>query len=342
MGAIVVEDLSKVYRSHRKEAGLRGSLASLFRREVRETRAVDGVTFTIDAGEIVGFLGPNGAGKTTTLKMLCGLLYPSGGAATVLGHTPARREPEYLRRIALVMGQKNMLWWDIPALETLILHKEIYALEEATFKCTVDELAELLGVADLLRVQVRKLSLGERMKMELLTALVHRPDVLFLDEPTIGLDVVSQQRVRDFLRQLNRDYGTTILLTSHYMDDIEQLCPRVLVIDHGHLGFDGALATLVERAAPHKRVVALFAAPVAREAAERALADFCAGPVADGDDASLSKLSLAVPRESVADVAERLLRLGRVVDLAIEEEPVEEIIRGIFQPHAARGDEVRA
>ena len=240
------------------------------------------------------------------------------------------------------MGQKNMLWWDIPALETLILHKEIYALEEATFKRTVDELAELLGVADLLRVQVRKLSLGERMKMELLTALVHRPDVLFLDEPTIGLDVVSQQRVRDFLRQLNRDYGTTILLTSHYMDDIEQLCPRVLVIDHGRLGFDGALATLVERAAPHKRVVALFAAPVAREAAELALADFCAGPVAENGEVRLSKLSLAVPRESVADVAERLLRLGRVVDLAIEEEPVEEIIRGIFQPNAVRADEVRA
>lgn len=345
MGAIVVENLSKVYRSHRKEAGLRGSFVSLFLRETRETRAVDQVSFAIEAGEFVGFLGPNGAGKTTTLKMLCGLLYPSGGAATVLGHIPARREQVYLRRIALVMGQKNMLWWDIPALETLLLHKEMYGLEEATFKRTVDELAAILDVADLLRVQVRKLSLGERMKMELLAALVHRPDVLFLDEPTIGLDVVSQQRVRDFLRRLNREYGTTILLTSHYMDDIEQLCPRVLVIDHGQLHFDGALATLVERAAPHKRIVAVFAEPVARGAAEAALAGLCAGPLADDDgtsDARLSRVSLTVPREAVADVAERLLRLGRVADLAIEEEPVEAIIRGIFQPAtAARVGEAR-
>ena len=342
MGAVVVEDLSKVYRSHRKEAGVRGSLASLFRREMRETRAVSAVSFTIAAGEIVGFLGPNGAGKTTTLKMLCGLLYPSGGAAMVLGHIPSRREPEYLRRIALVMGQKNMLWWDIPALETLILHKEMYGLEEAAFKRTVDELANILDVGDLLRVQVRKLSLGERMKMELLTALVHRPDVLFLDEPTIGLDVVAQQRVRDFLRQLNREYGTTILLTSHYMDDIEQLCPRVLVIDHGRLHFDGTLAMLVERAAPHKRVVAVFAEPIARAAAEAALAGLCAGPLVGDDtagDVRLSKISLAVPREAVADVAGRLLQLGRVVDLAIEEEPVEEIVRAIFQPDAARGSD---
>src|SRR4051795_9398399 len=230
MSAITATDLTKVYRYHRKAPGLGGSLRSLLRREWRETRAVDGVSFAIPPGEIVGFLGPNGAGKTTTLKMLCGLLYPTAGQVQVLGHTPARREPAYLRRIALVMGQKNMLWWDIPALETLLLHKELYRIDRATFQQTVDELAALLDVAHLLRVQVRKLSLGERMKLELLAALVHRPAVLFLDEPTIGLDVVSQQRVREFLRRLNAEQGMTIPLTSHYMADIEELCPRVLVI----------------------------------------------------------------------------------------------------------------
>ncbi len=329
MAAIVATDLSKTYRFHRKAPGLRGSIASLFRRETLETRAVDGVSFAIEAGEVVGFLGPNGAGKTTTLKMLCGLLYPSGGAARVLGHTPARREAAYLRRIALVMGQKNMLWWDIPAMETLLLHKEMYGLAEAEFRRTTDELAEILEVGHLLRVQVRKLSLGERMKMELLAALVHHPEVLFLDEPTIGLDVVAQGRVRDFLHRLNREYGTTILLTSHYMDDIEQLCPRVLVIDRGWLEFDGALATLVERAAPHKIVSAVFAAPVPRAVARAALPGLDAG-----DAEELLKISLTAPREEVADVAERLLRLGRIVDLSVEEAPVEEIIRGIFRPAA--------
>ena len=329
MPAIVAVDLAKTYTYHHKEPGLGGSLRSLLRRQTLEKRAVDGISFSIDPGEVVGFLGPNGAGKTTTLKMLSGLLYPSGGSATVLGYTPSRREPAYLRQIALVMGQKNMLWWDIPAMETLLLHKEMYSLPEADFRRSVDELAEMLEVGNLLRVQVRKLSLGERMKMELLVALVHRPRVLFLDEPTIGLDVVSQQRVRDFLRQLNREQGTTILLTSHYMDDIEELCPRVLVIDHGRLHFDGALSALVERAAPHKLVSAVFAEPVADEAVKAALDGFESRPTDDP-----LKISLAVPREEVAEVAGRLLRLGRVADLSIEEVPVEEIIREMFRATA--------
>jgi ABC-2 type transport system ATP-binding protein len=321
-------DLARTYRYHRKEPGLAGSLRSLLRRQTLETRAVDGITFAIEAGEMVGFLGPNGAGKTTTLKMLSGLLHPTRGKAVVLGHTPARREPAYLRRISLVMGQKTMLWWDLPAIETLLLHQEMYALPEARFRRTMAELARMLEVEDLLRVQVRKLSLGERMKMELLVALAHRPEVLFLDEPTIGLDVVSQQRVRDFLRQLNRELGTTILLTSHYMDDIRELCPRVLVIDHGRLHFDGRLSTLVQQAAPYKRVSAVFSGPVAPEAIATAVNGLPVEPVEDS-----VHLHLNVPRAQVAEVAARLLGLGTVADLTIEEVPVEEIIRAIFQGH---------
>ncbi len=330
MPAISVIDLVKTYRFHRKEPGLRGSLKSLVRRQMLETRAVDGVSFTIAPGEIVGFLGPNGAGKTTTLKVLCGLLYPTAGVATVLGHTPARREPAYLRQIALVMGQKNMLWWDIPAMETLLLHKEIYRLGEAEFRRNLSMLADMLEVGQLLRVQVRKLSLGERMKMELLAALLHAPAVLFLDEPTIGLDVVSQQRVRDFLRQLNREQGTTILLTSHYMDDIKELCPRVLVIDQGRLHFDGPLAALVANAAPYKLLSAVFAEPLAHDEIAAALDGLATWP---GDDGL--RVRLTVPREQVAEVAGRLLGLGRLADLSIEEVPVEEIVRTIFRDQAA-------
>jgi ABC-2 type transport system ATP-binding protein len=314
MSAIVAHHLTKTYRTYRRDAGLRGALAGLLRRETIETRAVDDISFTIAPGEIVGFLGP------------------SGGGATVLGHTPARREPDYLRRISLVMGQKSMLWWDIPAMETLLLHRDMYRIPEPEFSRTVAELAEMLEVASLLGVPVRKLSLGERMKTELLAALVHRPAVLFLDEPTIGLDVVSQQRVRDFLRDLNRERGTTILLTSHYMDDIEALCRRVLLIDHGRLQFDGQLSELVARTAPYRIVSVVFAEPPGEEAllgvapgAERR----------ESDDPR--RVRLAVPRAETAETAGRLLRLGRVVDLEIEEAPVEEIIRAVFRAPAAEG-----
>jgi ABC-2 type transport system ATP-binding protein len=240
MAAIEVAALSKVYTYHHKASGLRGSLRSLFKRETLAKRAVDGIDFTIQSGEIVGFLGANGAGKTTTLKLLCGLLYPTEGSARVLGFTPHRRDHAFLRRIALVMGQKFLLYNDLPAMEVLQIHRELYGLGAAEFRRNLDELVSLLGVRHLLEVQVRKLSLGERMKMELLAALVHRPEVLFLDEPTIGLDAVSQVRMREFLRRLNRDLGTTILLTSHYMEDIRALCPRALVIHQGQLRHDGA------------------------------------------------------------------------------------------------------
>lgn len=325
---IAVHDLVKTYAYHQKAPGLLGSVASLFRRQSLERRAVDGVSFSIQPGEVVGFLGPNGAGKTTTLKVLCGLLYPTAGEVTVLGHVPSRRDHAFLRRISLVMGQKNMLWWDVPAMETLLLHRDMYGLDEAVFRRTVADLSALLEVEDLLTVQVRKLSLGERMKMELLVALVHRPEVLFLDEPTIGLDVVSQERVRDFLRRLNHDHGTTILLTSHYMDDIEALCPRVLVVDHGRIGFDGALADLIQRVAPRKWVTAIYAQPIPEET--RLLLPVAGGVSSEEGPTDPRRVRLGVAREEVPTVVGELLRLGAVVDLSVEEAPVEEIIRDLF------------
>ncbi|HEY3109753.1 MAG TPA: ATP-binding cassette domain-containing protein [Chloroflexota bacterium] len=333
MPIIAATDLTKIYRYHQKEPGLRGSLASLLRRRTLERIAVDGVSFRIEPGEIVGFLGPNGAGTTTTLKMLSGLLYPSRGQARVLGYEPVRREHPFLRRIALVTGQRGMLWWDIPAMEALLVQRDLYAVPGPEFRRSLAELAEMLEVEQLLRVQVRKLSLGERMKMELLAALIYRPEVVFLDEPTIGLDLVSQQRVRDFLRRLNRQQGTTILLTSHYMDDIEQLCPRVLLIDHGRLRFDGPLARLVEQAAPHKVVTAVFVEPPEPAALAQALGRLEPRP---GDDPR--RLSLTVPRPRAAELAGRLLALGDVADLSVEDEPVEEIVRGLFA--ASRGADV--
>ncbi|HET6319187.1 MAG TPA: AAA family ATPase, partial [Chloroflexota bacterium] len=240
----------------------------------------------------------------------------------VLGYFPHRREPAFLRRITLLMGQRSMLWRDLPALDTFLMHKVMYGVSDAAFRRTVDDLVELLDVGSLLRVQVRKLSLGERMKMELIAALVHDPDLLFLDEPTLGLDVVSQQRVRDFLRRLNHVRGTTVLLTSHYMADIEALCPRVLLIDHGRLHYDGPLDALVRRASSHKLVRAVYAEP---PVVNGALDGWALQP----EDDPL-RFSLSAPRDEVPDVAERLLRLGRLVDLSVEDPPVEEIIRTIF------------
>lgn len=323
MSVIAAHQLSKTFLYHQKAPGLRGSLVSLVRRQSLQRRAVDEVTFSVERGEVVGFLGPNGAGKTTTLKMLCGLLYPSGGRAEVLGYMPARRRHDFLRRIALVMGQKTMLNWDLPAMDTLLLQRDLYDVPSGRFTQTVGDLADMLDISTLLRVQVRKLSLGERMKMELLVALVHQPEVLFLDEPTIGLDVVSQQRVREFLVQLNRERGTTILLTSHYMADIEALCPRVLLIDHGRLHYDGSLAHLVQQVAPHKQIIVTLAEPLPFEVA----ASLAPWQQATDDPFTLH---LSVPRERVAAATSTLLRSARVLDLDIEEAPVEEIVRQIF------------
>src|SRR6201999_3614087 len=249
---IVATDLSKVYRTYKKRSGLSGALRGLVRRDYEETRAVDRVSFTIEEGEFVGFLGPNGAGKTTVLKMLAGLLVPTSGTARVLNYVPWERKALFKRQFSLVLGQKNALWWDLPARESLELNRAIYEIDEKQFRRLVDELVDLLEVRDKLNVMVRELSLGERMKMELIAALIHGPKVLFLDEPTIGLDVVSQKKVRDFLRHYSQENRISTVLTSHYMQDIEELCERVIIIDHGQVFFDGALQDIIDRLATHK------------------------------------------------------------------------------------------
>jgi ABC-2 type transport system ATP-binding protein len=289
--------------------------------------AVDRIDLEIRSGEVVGLLGPNGAGKTTTLKMLSGLLYPSGGELDVLGFRPSDRKADYLRQIALVMGQKSMLWWDVPAMESLLLHKEMYELSAADFDESVGELAQLLEVENLLDVQVRKVSLGERMKLELIAALVHRPRILFLDEPTIGLDVVAKARVRSFLADVNRLRGTTILLTSHDMDDIEALCSRVMIVDHGRIGYDGGLAELVRSARPRKLVRATYS---------DALAPALVAGIDELDGAlevievAGSVVRLEVTRERTGDALRELTRLGPLIDLDVADTDITDIIRDLF------------
>nr|WP_202886064.1 ATP-binding cassette domain-containing protein [Kribbella sandramycini] len=316
--------MTKTYTFHQQRAGLGGALRSLVRRNYETRLAVDRIGFEIGRGEVVGLLGPNGAGKTTTLKMLSGLLYPTSGELAVLGHRPSERKHDYLRRIALVMGQKSMLWWDVPAMESLLLHKEMYGLSTAEFERNVDELAELLDVRELLDVQVRKTSLGERMKLELMAALVHGPEILFLDEPTIGLDVVAKARVRSFLAEVNKLRGTTILITSHDMDDIEALCSRVMIIDHGRLQFDGALDELVRTARPRKLVRATYAAPLG----DGVLAgvEGVSGVEVDG-----LTVRLEVDRDRAGDVLGALTRLGPLVDLDVADADVEDIMRDLFE-----------
>src|SRR5271168_2112989 len=252
MPVIEVSNLTKAFRTYKKQSGFTGAVKGLFHRQYEQTLAVNEVSFKVEPGELVGFLGPNGAGKTTTLKMLAGLLYPTSGTARVLGYTPWERADGYRRQFALLLGQKNQLWWDLPARESLDLNAKIYGITRESFDRIVGEMTELLSVKDKLNVMVRELSLGERMKMELIAALLHQPKVLFLDEPTIGLDVVSQKTVREFLREYNARQKTTIILTSHYMADIQELCRRVIIIDHGSIYFDGSLAEIVDRFADFK------------------------------------------------------------------------------------------
>ncbi|HEV2994908.1 MAG TPA: ATP-binding cassette domain-containing protein [Chthoniobacterales bacterium] len=320
MSAIEARDLTKIYRTYRKEGGLRGSIKGLVRRRYDETRAADRVSFQIDEGELVGFLGPNGAGKTTVLKMLSGLLNPTAGDARVLGFVPWERRNEMKRQFSLLMGQKNALWWDLPAQESLELNRAIYGIDRDRFKKVVDGLAELLEVEDKMNVMVRELSLGERMKMELISALIHEPRVLFLDEPTIGLDVVSQKRVREFLRVYNEQHRIVTLLTSHYMQDIEELCHRVLVIDHGKIFFDGPLAQIIDRFSGHKIISLTF-----EKQATRDLSAF--GEIIEQTPASVQ---LKVPRAKVTDTCRQLLEACHVSDINVQEVPVEEVIRQLF------------
>lgn len=323
MPAIEVSGLTKTFRTYKKEPGFGGAVRGLFRRTYEQVVAVNGVRFAVEAGELVGFLGPNGAGKTTTLKMLSGLLYPTSGAARVLGYVPWERQDGYRRQFALLLGQKNQLWWDLPASESFDLNGRIYGISKTDLARRVGEMSELLGVKHKLSVSVRELSLGERAKMELIAALLHRPRVLFLDEPTIGLDVVSQKVVREFLREYNREHQTTILLTSHYMNDIQELCERVVIIDHGKIFFDGRLSEVVDRFADAKLVTIQCAAGTDFSAAQ--LSQF--GEVMDQN---AGRIQLRVKRDRVIPVCKALLDQMPVSDIDIQEVPIEEVIRKIF------------
>lgn len=324
MAIISVKQLSKYYQVHQKEPGLGGSIKSLFNRKYYDVKAVDDVSFEIEEGELIGFIGPNGAGKTTTLKTLSGLLYPTKGEVSVLGYTPWKRQPEFQKQFALVMGQKNQLWWDLPAIESFILNREIYEVPKVQYEETLEELSTLLEVKDLLKVQVRKLSLGERMKMELIAALIHSPKVLFLDEPTIGLDVVAQKKMRDFIKAYNLKYKSTIILTSHYMDDVKELCKRVVIIDKGKKLFDGELEKIIRKYADHK----LLSVVLEKELTQRQVDHLkTLGGVKEYE---YPKLTLMVPRENSNKVASKLLSSYPVADLNIEESQLEDIIREVF------------
>lgn len=323
MPAIIVEGLSKSFRTYKKQPGFKGAVRGLFHRKYETTEAVRGVSFTVEEGELVGFLGPNGAGKTTTLKMLAGLLYPGAGSATVLGYVPWKREDGYRRQFALLLGQKNQLWWDLPARESLELNARIYGIPTAFFERTVQELTELLGVADKLNVMVRELSLGERTKMELIAALLHQPKVLFLDEPTIGLDVLSQKTVREFLRDYNARRKTTILLTSHYMADIQALCRRVVIIDHGSIFFDGQLSEVVDRFADFK----LVSVQLSGQETSPLLSLEKYGEVVEQTP---TQIRLKVKRDRVIPACKALLDELPVTDIDIQEVPIEDVIRQIF------------
>src|ERR1700680_3842537 len=324
--AIVADSLSKTYRTYRKQEGLVGAIRGLFRRQYEQTLAVQDVSFAIEPGQLVGFLGPNGAGKTTVLKMLAGLLFPTSGSARVLGYTPWERKAPFKRQFSLVLGQKNSLWWDLPARESLELNRAIYEIDHNRFHRVVDELVDLLDVRDKLNVMVRELSLGERMKMELIAALIHGPKVLFLDEPTIGLDVVSQKKVRDFLRHYSEENRISTVLTSHYMQDIEELCRRVIIIDHGQVFFDGALEEIIENFAGHTLLRFTFE--------KTPSCSFETGEVIERTETSVK---LKVPRNKVTEACRVILSNCLVHDFSVEEEPIEEIIRQVFHEHAAAG-----
>ena len=319
--AILTRGLRKVYRVFRKEPGLGGAIRGLFHRRYDEVVAVEGVNLEIGHGELVGFLGPNGAGKTTTLKMLSGLLHPSGGTAHVLGHVPWEREVLFRRQISLLLGQKNQLLWDLPARESFELNRAIYGIEPSTAQRTIDHLSALLEVRNLLDKPVRELSLGERMKMELIAALLHKPKILFLDEPTLGLDVVSQHRVRDFLRHLVAEEKITTILTSHYLQDIEALCRRVVIIDHGRIIHDGSWEQIVRNFSDRKEIVLRF-----NETAPDLRGEEW-GEVVSRDAATLR---LRVTPSRATEISRRAIDLPGLEDIRIEAMPVEEVIRRVF------------
>lgn len=321
MPIIEIEGLAKSYRVYQKQEGLWASVRGLFRREHREVWAVRGIDLTVSQGEFVAFLGPNGAGKTTTLKLLSGVISPTAGTARVMGHVPWKRENAYRRRFALVMGQKNQLWWDLPAQESFRLHQQIYRIPLDQFVRTRDELTDLLSVRELLRQPVRELSLGERMKMELTAALLHSPDVLFLDEPTIGLDVVAQHKIQQFLKHYQQQRKITILLTSHYMKDVAALCKRVVVIAHGRIEYDGSLSGIIDGFSAHKIVTLQFAQDASLFGLERF------GQVLE---IRPPRVKLRIDRSAVTRALAALLAQHAVEDVVVEDPPLEEVIAHLF------------
>jgi ABC-2 type transport system ATP-binding protein len=320
---IEVEKLSKSYRVHKRAPGFAAAVRSLIHRKYESVQALSEVSFRIEAGERVGFLGPNGAGKTTTLKILSGLLHPSSGDATVAGFVPRNRDVAFLKTVTLVMGQKQQLLWDLPPSDTYAMNRVLYDLPKAEADATLAELVELLDIGALIGKPTRQLSLGERMKCELAAALLHRPKVLFLDEPTIGLDVSMQARMREFIRSYNERHGATVMLTSHYMEDVAALCPRIIVIDKGHLVYDGDLRGLARRIRPEKRVTLRLSAPAAPET----LARLGCQVVSHTDTAAV----LVVPAERLNDALRELLGALAVSDLSVEDPPLEEVMREVFR-----------
>ncbi len=332
MNAIVVKNLEKTYKVYQKNEGVFASVKGLWRRDYKTVHAVSDVSFTIGQGEIVAFLGPNGAGKTTTLKLLSGLIFPSAGSATVLGHVPWKRENEYRRRFSLVMGQKNQLWWDLPAQESFRLHKEIYRIDPQEYTRRIDELTSLLEVRHLIGQPVRELSLGERMRMELIAALLHRPDVLLLDEPTIGLDVVSQRRVQEFLKYYQIEQKTTVVLTSHYMKDVEALCKRAVIINQGSIKHDGPLSDILDRFSNYKIMDVQFDG-------DDMPRDFSQwGEVIENE---APRVKLKVPRNKIPEILSSLLSKYRILDVGVQERPLEEVIAEVFTEHKKESDHAR-
>ncbi|MEK9146803.1 MAG: ABC transporter ATP-binding protein [Patescibacteria group bacterium] len=321
MPAIDVKNLTKIYSVFQKEPGFSGTIKSLFRRKYQKIKALEDISFEIKEGELVGFIGPNGAGKTTTLKCLSGLLYPTSGQISVLGYRPWQRQENFLKEIAFVMGQKNQLWWELPPMETFLLNKEIYDIPQSQFKKALADLTQLLSVGDIVNTPTKKLSLGQRMKCELIASLLHSPQVLFLDEPTIGLDVVMQSKLREFIGEYNRKFGATIILTSHYMGDVQALCRRVIIISVGQIIFDGQLSKLVQKYAPYK----LISLVLQKETEVSQILSF--GEIKFID---FPRVALKVSSKDVKITATRILKELPVEDLNIEDADIEEVIRDVF------------
>jgi ABC-2 type transport system ATP-binding protein len=317
--AVHVKELQKIFEVPEREGGLKAAIVSLFKRKKRDVRAVDGISFDIAPGEMVGFLGPNGAGKTTSLKMLSGLLFPTAGDLRVLGYLPEKREKSFLRQITLVMGNRNQLVWDIPAIDSFELNRAIYSIPHDEYEQTRDELIELMRLEDLINKPVRNLSLGERMKVEIVGSLLHRPKVLFLDEPTIGLDVTMQRRIRRFLQEYNERYNATVLLTSHYMADVQALCKRVIVIHHGKILYDGALEGLVDRFSALKTLVVTMA--------DNNVDLEQYGEIITKEP---NRVTLRVAKKDAPQVTSRMLADLPVTDLTVEDPPIEEVIDKVF------------